>query len=106
MAAAFRMVDFRAASREAVANPARSCLDPFGTPQSEFLDRPATTTRSASALRSLRVTLLMPLFDDSEVGGLPRRRFADLMAEYYNQFLKLRLTDTEKRESIEYLKSL
>jgi hypothetical protein len=57
-------------------------------------------------LRSLRVTLLMPLFDDSEVGGLPRRRFADLMAEYYNQFLKLRLTDTEKRESIEYLKSL
>jgi len=28
------------------------------------------------------------------------------MAEYYNQFLKLRMTDTEKRESIEYLKSL
>jgi hypothetical protein len=49
----------------------------------------------------------MPLFDDSEVRGFYHDgRFADLMAEYYNQFLKVRLTDTEKRELIEYLKSL
>jgi hypothetical protein len=35
-------------------------------------------------------------------------RFADLLAvvEHYNQFFKLGLTDTEKRELIEYLKSL
>jgi hypothetical protein len=58
-------------------------------------------------LRSVRVTLLMPLFDDSEVRGFYHDgRFADLMAEYYNQFLKVRLTDTEKRELIEDLKSL
>jgi hypothetical protein len=35
-------------------------------------------------------------------------RFADLMAvvEHDNQFLKLALTDAEKRDLIEYLKSL
>jgi len=35
-------------------------------------------------------------------------RFADLTAvvEHYNQFFKLALTDTEKRDLIEYLKSL
>jgi len=28
------------------------------------------------------------------------------VVEHYNQFLKLRLTDAEKRDLIEYLKSL
>ena len=58
--------------------------------------------------RSYRTAPLRGLMTHAKGGFYHDGRFADLMAvvEHYNQFLKLRLTDAERRDLIEYLKSL
>jgi Di-haem oxidoreductase, putative peroxidase len=58
--------------------------------------------------RSYRTAPLRGLMTHAKGGFYHDGRFADLMAvvEHYNQFLKLKLTDAEKRDLIEYLKSL
>jgi len=58
--------------------------------------------------RSYRTAPLRGLMTHVKGGFYHDGRFADLMTvvEHYNQFLKLRLTDAEKRDLIEYLKSL
>jgi len=58
--------------------------------------------------RSYRTAPLRGLMTHAKGGFYHDGRFADLIAvvEHYNQFLKLRLTDAERRDLIEYLKSL
>jgi hypothetical protein len=58
--------------------------------------------------RSYRTAPLRGLMTHAKGGFYHDGRFADLSAvvEHYNQFLKLSLTDGEKRDLIEYLKSL
>jgi hypothetical protein len=58
--------------------------------------------------RSYRTAPLRGLMTHAKGGFYHDGRFADLIAvvEHYNQFLKLRLTDAEKHDLIEYLKSL
>lgn len=58
--------------------------------------------------RSYRTAPLRGLMTHAKGGFYHDGSFADLMAvvEHYNQFLKLRLTDAERRDLIEYLKSL
>jgi len=58
--------------------------------------------------KSYRTAPLRGLMSHAKGGFYHDGRFADLTAvvEHYNQFFKLALTDTEKRDLIEYLKSL
>ena len=58
--------------------------------------------------KSYRTAPLRGLMTHAKGGFYHDGRFADLAAvvEHYNQFQKLSLTDAEKRELIEYLKSL
>jgi hypothetical protein len=58
--------------------------------------------------RSYRTAPLRGLTSHAKGGFYHDGRFADLTAvvEHYNQFFKLALTDAEKRDLIEYLKSL
>jgi cytochrome c peroxidase len=58
--------------------------------------------------RSYRTAPLRGLMSHAKGGFYHDGRFADLTAvvEHYNQFFKLSLTDAEKRDLIEYLKSL
>ena len=58
--------------------------------------------------KSYRTAPLRGLMSHAKGGFYHDGRFADLMAvvEHYNQFFKLSLTDAEKRDLIEYLKSL
>jgi hypothetical protein len=58
--------------------------------------------------KSYRTAPLRGLMSHAKGGFYHDGRFADLMAvvEHYNQFLKLALSDAEKRDLIEYLKSL
>ena len=58
--------------------------------------------------KSYRTAPLRGLMSHAKGGFYHDGRFADLMAvvEHYSQFFKLALTDTEKRDLIEYLKSL
>ena len=58
--------------------------------------------------KSYRTAPLRGLMSHAKGGFYHDGRFADLMAvvEHYNQFLKLALTDAEKRDLVEYLKSL
>jgi CxxC motif-containing protein (DUF1111 family) len=58
--------------------------------------------------RSYRTAPLRGLMTHSKGGFYHDGRFADLMTVvgHYNQFLKLNLTDAEKLDLIEYLKSL
>jgi len=57
---------------------------------------------------SYRTAPLRGLMTHANGGFYHDGRFADLAAvvEHYNQFFKLGLTDTEKHDLIEYLKSL
>ena len=58
--------------------------------------------------RSYRTAPLRGLTTHAKGGFYHDGRFPDLMAvvEHYSQFLKLGLTDGEKRDLVEYLKSL
>jgi hypothetical protein len=58
--------------------------------------------------KSYRTAPLRGLMSHAKGGFYHDGRFADLAAvvEHYNQFLKLSLSETEKRDLIEYLKSL
>jgi Cytochrome c. len=58
--------------------------------------------------KSYRTAPLRGLMAHAKGGFYHDGRFADLAAvvEHYNQFFKLSLTDAEKRDLIEYLKSL
>jgi hypothetical protein len=58
--------------------------------------------------RSYRTAPLRGLMSHAKGGFYHDGRFADLTAivEHYNQLFKLSLTDAEKRDLIEYLKSL
>jgi len=58
--------------------------------------------------RSYRTAPLRGLMTHAKGGFYHDGRFADLMAvvEHYDQFLKLKLTNAEKGDLVEYLKSL
>lgn len=71
--------------------------------------RPAAScSPKALPVSRSRTAPLRGLMTHAKGGFYHDGRFADLavVVEHYNQFLKLSLSDSEKRDLVEYLKSL
>ena len=97
--------------RKAAARPVtcrRSSPNPDGTPTRPPEIGIDDFQANRSPDKSYRTAPLRGLMTHAKGGFYHDGRFADLAAvvEHYNQFFKLALTDAEKRDLIEYLKSL